>query len=125
MKVNLPRPADWRRATNCLSAAAIVLAALALAFPVRPSDTNRVERWRAPADTPHKGAELMMRPAASNQPPPVVGTLPGDSVDVQRSQRGVPPLPKAPARFGFGDRGQSYDPVLGRPPGMILFSVSF
>lgn len=63
-------------------------------------------------------------PGSSPQPA-ASRAIPDDQMGAQTGYRAVPPLIKPTPRYGFGDRGQAYDPVLGRPPGLTLFSFSF
>jgi hypothetical protein len=68
---------------------------------------------------------MMMRSAGPNQQSAASGAIQDERMGAQTGYRTPPPVIKPAARYGFGDRGQSYDPLLGRPPGMILFSFSF
>jgi hypothetical protein len=92
--------------------------ALALCAFAGEPNTNRLQR--IPPEPPHKGAEMLTRPATTN-----VHSTAAEDMGALRVNRPPPPPPPQPKRWGFGDRGQTPDPLLGRPPGLILFSLSF
>src|ERR1051325_2310605 len=97
--------------------------ALALSATADPLATNRVAPARLLPEPSRKGAEIMMHtgsPGSSPQPA-AIEAIPDDRMGAQTGYRPVPTLIKPAPRYGFGDRGQPYDPLLGRPPGLILF----